>query len=129
MYKIWVLWLILIYRNPFWKNIFWKCNKGALPTSVQWEEGFPVMKTCFFLWELLHRENPVLALFWPCSGPVRDCSDWFSIEAILEWCAIFGSVRNFAYNIIFHWNELLCILIRKRGKYIKNLSEKGGWMN
>ena len=37
MYKIWVLWLILIYRNPFWKNIFWKCIKGALPTSVGWD--------------------------------------------------------------------------------------------
>ena len=33
-YKIWVLWLIFMYRNPFWKNIFWKCIKGALPTSV-----------------------------------------------------------------------------------------------
>ena len=34
MHKIWILWLILIYRNPFWKNIFSKCIKGALPTSV-----------------------------------------------------------------------------------------------
>ena len=33
--------------------------------SLQWEqEGFPVMKTGFSLWELLHRENPVLALYW-----------------------------------------------------------------
>ena len=29
-----IIWPILIYRNPFWKNIFWKCIKGALPTSV-----------------------------------------------------------------------------------------------
>ena len=34
MHKIWVLWPILIYRNPFLKNIFWKCIKGALLTSV-----------------------------------------------------------------------------------------------
>ena len=34
MHKIWVLWLLFIYRNPSWKNIFWKCIKGALPTSV-----------------------------------------------------------------------------------------------
>ena len=33
--------------------------------SLQWEEGFPVMKTGFSLWELLHREK---------TGPVRDCS-------------------------------------------------------
>ena len=31
-----IIWPILIYRNPFWKNIFWKCIKGALPTSVKW---------------------------------------------------------------------------------------------
>ena len=39
MYKIWVLCLILIYRNHFWKNIFWKCIKGALPTSVEYMDG------------------------------------------------------------------------------------------
>ena len=44
MHKIWVLWLILSYRNPFWKNIFWKCIKGALPTSV---ELFKVTKHAF----------------------------------------------------------------------------------
>ena len=31
--------------------------------SLQWEEEFPAMKTGFSLWELLHRENPVLALY------------------------------------------------------------------
>jgi hypothetical protein len=36
--------------------------------SLQWEKGFPVMKTWFSLWELLHWENPVLALFWSCTG-------------------------------------------------------------
>ena len=29
-----IIWPILVYGNPFWKNIFWKCIKGALPTSV-----------------------------------------------------------------------------------------------
>ena len=38
MHKIWVLWIILIYINPFWKSIFWKCIKGALQTSVNWSE-------------------------------------------------------------------------------------------
>ena len=36
--------------------------------SLQWEQGFPVMKTGFSLWELVHRENPVLALYWHCTG-------------------------------------------------------------
>ena len=32
------------------------------------------MKTGFSLCGKLHRENPVLALYWPCTGPVQDCS-------------------------------------------------------
>ena len=35
MHEIWSILLIWIYRNPVWKNIFWKCIKGSLPTSVQ----------------------------------------------------------------------------------------------
>jgi hypothetical protein len=31
--------------------------------SLQWEDGFPVMKIGFSLWELLRRENPVLTLY------------------------------------------------------------------
>jgi hypothetical protein len=27
--------------------------------TLQWEQGFPVMKTCFSLWELTYREFPV----------------------------------------------------------------------
>ena len=30
----------------------------------------PVMKTGFSLFSISHRENPVLALYWPCTGPV-----------------------------------------------------------
>ena len=47
MYKIWVLWLIVIHRNPFWKNIFWKCIKRALLTSVS--RGFVLYSKCLAL--------------------------------------------------------------------------------
>ena len=40
--------------------------------SLQWEQGPPVMKTDFSLWEKVHRENPAPALYWPCTG--------------LQWC-------------------------------------------
>ena len=33
--------------------------------SLQWEEGFPVMKAGFSPWELIHTEK---TLFWPCTG-------------------------------------------------------------
>jgi hypothetical protein len=36
--------------------------------SLQLEQGFPVMKTGFSLCGKLHRENPVLTLYWPCTG-------------------------------------------------------------
>ena len=32
------------------------------------------MKKVFPCVEILHKENPVLALYWPFTGPVRDCS-------------------------------------------------------
>ena len=63
--------------------------------SLQWEQGFPVMKTGFSLWELVHRENPVLALYWFCTGPIRDCSvvndEWFLGDYFCDiingsWC-------------------------------------------
>ena len=51
MYKIWVLWLILIYRNPFWKNVFWKRIKGALPTSVDLYNHIDLPGKCLlFVW-------------------------------------------------------------------------------
>ena len=37
MYKIWVLWLILIYRNPFWKIFFENILKGPFqPLCTLW---------------------------------------------------------------------------------------------
>ena len=43
MHKIWVFWLIQIYRNPFRKNIFWKCIKGALLTSMHCAPGLAIL--------------------------------------------------------------------------------------
>ena len=36
--------------------------------SMQWEQGFPVMRTEFSICRKLHRENPVLALYRHCTG-------------------------------------------------------------
>ena len=47
--------------------------------SLQWEQGFPVMKTGFSLCEKLHRENPVLALYWPCTG-LQCCNAFANIS-------------------------------------------------
>ena len=33
----------------------------------------PVMKTGFSLCGNTTQGNPVLALYWPCTGPVKDC--------------------------------------------------------
>jgi len=41
----------------------------VLKTRVpECEQGFPVMKTGFSLCGKLHRENPVLSLYRPCTG-------------------------------------------------------------
>ena len=40
------------------------------------------MKTGFSLGRISHRENPVLALYWPCR-PVRDCSELFARMSFL----------------------------------------------
>ena len=43
--------------------------------------------------------GPVLALFWPCSGPVRDCSvemspvEQYTIDC--EYLAYFGPKKSF----------------------------------
>ena len=40
--------------------------------SLQWEQGFPVLKTGFSLWEFTTQgkpcSGPALALHWPCTG-------------------------------------------------------------
>ena len=61
-----------------WTNVFlisarWIAEKDTsnpFPVmnigSLQWEQGFPFMKTGFPCENLLQRENPALARFWSC---------------------------------------------------------------
>ena len=78
------------------KNVFYSCIMHCKP--------IPVMKTGFSLCIFSHREKPVFitwetcnenrfffcvgkykgkTLFWPCTGPVRDCSA-FNLSSCLE---------------------------------------------
>jgi hypothetical protein len=61
--------------------------------SLQWEEGFPVMKTGFSLWELLHRENPVLTLYG-----IAVC--WLQIVYEGEIWSLFNV--TFCWKVDFH---------------------------
>ena len=80
-------------------------------------QGSQMMRTGFSLWEKVHRENPVFitgipanvnrffpvwekytgkTLFWPCAGPVRDCSVFNEIR---ENCIISTSKCPFCKMI------------------------------
>jgi hypothetical protein len=61
------------------------------------------MKTGFSLCGKLHRENPVLALYWPCSGlQCRLLEFEKKIVLVAQWKTIFH---------IHYWSRLL----KKRG--------------
>ena len=60
-------------KIPVMKTGFSLCNfshgENLFPSP-----GKPVSKTGFPCVGKVYRENPVLSLYWPCTGPVRDCS-------------------------------------------------------
>ena len=76
MYKIWILWLILIFRNPFWKIFFENVLKG--PFQPLWNQmcDWNQKNFCFFYKNLkssflhesyVHDSEVSLhyLLFWP----------------------------------------------------------------
>ena len=74
----WILQVLLytVVRPAFWiwgeKTLFISFNV-IYPQSLLGKKNvhckpIPVMKTGFALCSFSHRENPVLALYWPCTG-------------------------------------------------------------
>ena len=89
-----MIWPILVYRNPFWKNIFWKCIKGALPTSVHWR-----------IWPI----------FDPSSKNVEVLSGWSLIvfKKCKIDCVVFHFCWNWAFSFFFDaiwWEEQIMYL-------------------
>ena len=80
------IWIFYVHCKPvpcnenrvFPVKIFSQGNPCNETGSLKEEEGFHVMKKGFSLWEKLHRENPVMALYWPCTR--LQCSTFCSIS-------------------------------------------------
>ena len=86
--------------------------------SLQWEQGFPVIKQGFPCENLLHRENPVLALYWPCTGlqccmrPFLPCIWTLWLSGVLEsrMKSIFKSWFLGITWLWLLWVKFICLL-------------------
>ena len=76
--------------------------------SLQWEQGFPVMKTGLSLWEFTTQGKP-------CSGPVRDCSVFTDVSHTQESVPAWISSIWFRYKM---WRNVGFVLkIAKSGLF------------
>ena len=87
-------------QSPHCKPI--PCNKNRGPCNEN-RGSLYVMKTGFSLGGKLHRENPVLALYWPCTG--LQCLYYISWMALVSSCC---SLCISYSTLSFHAFFLIC---------------------
>ena len=134
MHKIWVFWLILIYRNPFWKNIFWKCIKGALLTSVHWTGGIRAGAIVLGHCLKLNKSNSYNSTEDDLVIEIRSC--WAQFVTMFKEITLHDEQYGFMRTRLTHckghyhgqtYHSAVKNLNRSKNDFVLGLHEVGGW--